>query len=213
MPRLPRIANNGGLNKGPLQTNFNFNIMPNWIKNRVVFDGTKEDVAKIFAFIAGENAAIDFNSIIPSPIGIDKTVSGRCKEVDEKQWMWLLRYGYASWYEWRCDKWGTKWNACEINTEGASDDFIEFETAWSAPHPVIERLAECFPDVKICHFWADEDTAYNCGQREYRNGMLDCEHIPEGGSAEAYELAFFLRPYLEDEYELVDGIYRYKEEK
>lgn len=189
--------------------------MPNHVRNRVVFNGTKEEVAKVFAFIKGENGAIDFNSIIPRPDGIQNTVSGNTLEVADKEWMWRLRYGFPSWYEWRCAKWDTKWNAYEIEIIGddvSGIDTIEFETAWSAPHAVIIRLAKCFPNVEILHKWADEDTAYNCGEREYRNGECDYQNIPEGGSKEAYELAFNLRPYLEDYYELVDGEYRHKEE-
>lgn len=185
--------------------------MPNHVMNRVVFNGTKDEIAKIFAFIKGENGAIDFNSIIPGPVGIDLTQSMHPEHKDA--WMWKLRYGYPSWYEWRLDKWGTKWNAYEINTDGASDNFIEFETAWSAPFPIIDRLSRCFPDVTIAHLWADEDTGNNCGSREYRKGAITFENIPETYSKEAHEIAFDLRPRLRDKYELVDGEYRYKEEE
>lgn len=160
-------------------------------------------------FIKGEDEAFDFNSIIPQPYGIESTVSGNTDEVKEKGWIWELRYGYASWYEWRCNEWGTKWNAYEVEQH---DNIVEFKTAWAAPHPVIERLAEIFPDVEFHHIWADEDTAYNCGEREYANGGVQSEFRPDGGSKEAYELAFEMRPYLEDYYEFVDGEYRYKDE-
>lgn len=187
--------------------------MPNHVRNRVVFNGTKEDVAKVFAFINGENGAIDFNSIIPQPMDLDKPVSGNTQETKDKGWMWRLLYGYPSWYEWRLDKWGTKWNAYEINTEGATDNFIEFDTAWAAPHPVIKRLAECFPDVEMIHTWADENTSYNCGERRYQGGTLVCDCQVDEGSKEAYELAFDLRPYIAEYYEFVDGEYRYKEDE
>lgn len=182
--------------------------MPNHVKNRVVIFGTPAQVKRVFAFIKGEKEAIDFNSIIPQPMGIDKTVSGYSPEVKEQGWIWQLRYGYPSWFEWRCDKWGTKWNAYEV--ELIDDNIVEFETAWSAPFPIIERLAELFSGVTFEHKWADEDTAYNCGTHRYANGERVSEFRPESGSNEAYELAFDLRPYLKDEYELVDGEYRWK---
>lgn len=121
----------------------------------------------------------------------------------------VANYGAPTWYEWSCDNWGTKWNAYEV---GQHDNIVEFQTAWAAPHPVIERLAEVFPDVEFNHKWADEDTAYNCGEREYADGEMKSEYLPDGGSLEAYELAFLMRPYLKDEYEFVDGEYRYKDE-
>ena len=55
---------------------------------------------------------------------------------------------------------------------------ISFQTAWSAPHPVIEKMAEMFPDVQIMHRWADEDIGRNVGEREYRNGETEYENVP-----------------------------------
>lgn len=185
--------------------------MPNHIRNRVEIIAPEEQIKRVFAFIKGEEGAIDFNSIIPQPMGIDKTVSGISREVKEQGWIWQLRYGYPSWFEWRCDNWGTKWNAYEIEYKSGSS-IIEFDTAWSAPHPVIERLAVLFPDVIIEHRWADEDTGCNCGICKYENGERIETYIPDDGSVEAFELAFDLRPYLADEYVLVDGEYRWHED-
>lgn len=185
--------------------------MLNHVKNRVEVIGTPTQVKRVFAFIKGEKEVIDFNSIIPQPMGIDKTISGNTREVKEQGWIWVLRYGYPSWYEWRCDKWGTKWNAYDV--ELIDDNIVEFDTAWAAPFPVIERLAELFPQVTFRHKWADEDTAHNCGIASYVNGERISEYLPEGGSKEAYELAFDLRPNIEEYFELVDGEYRWKEDE
>lgn len=93
----------------------------------------------------------------------------------------LLEYSAATWYDWRIDNWGTKWDAY-----GYMDDFeydgsgnLEFCTAWSAPHKVIEKLSEMFPDIEIEHKWADEDIGYNCGRYTYENGELIGEYFPE----------------------------------
>jgi hypothetical protein len=76
-------------------------------------------------------------------------------------------HGCASWYDFGCERWGTKWNAYSIE---AVEGGIKFETAWSAPHPVIAKLAERFPDEKIEHSWADEDIGSNLGMRVYHFG-------------------------------------------
>lgn len=34
---------------------------------------------------------------------------------------------------------------------------LYFQTAWSAPHPVLEKLTEMFPEIELEHEWADED--------------------------------------------------------
>lgn len=80
-------------------------------------------------------------------------------------------HGVVSWYEFGVEKWGTKWNAYSIvETDGVS---IQFDTAWSAPHPVIEVLVSKFPGVCIEHLWADEDIGHNFGHRRYCNGVTD----------------------------------------
>lgn len=46
-------------------------------------------------------------------------------------------YGFADWYEWRVEKWGTKWNAITDYTEEdveSNEICIDFSTAWSAPY-------------------------------------------------------------------------------
>ena len=59
-------------------------------------------------------------------------------------------YGYDNWYDWRNNNWGTKW---DINTEVHVDDLYDegctliFQTAWSPPEPIIEKLQEMFPDI------------------------------------------------------------------
>lgn len=80
----------------------------------------------------------------------------------------LKAYGFTTWYDWRICNWGTKWNSCDnIKTD---EDCFEFSTAWSAPHPIIEKLARIFPKIRFVHYWADEDIGNNCGEREYING-------------------------------------------
>lgn len=182
--------------------------MPNHVQNRIEIIGTEEQVSRVLAFIKNEPDAIDFNSIIPQPVGINKTVSGHTPETKEKEWMWMMRYGYKSWYEWCVKNWGTKWNAYNINQY---DNIIEFQTAWSPPHPIVERLSILFPEVEFNHKWADEDTGYNCGEYHYSDRELQIKDLPDGGSYEAYLLAFELRPFLKEYYEIVDGEYRYKD--
>ena len=68
-----------------------------------------------------------------------------------KRWYELWkRFGYVSWYTWACDNWGTKWNA--LDSDGPiweSDNAVmyTFDTAWSAPLPVITKLSYQNPDI------------------------------------------------------------------
>ena len=112
-------------------------------------------------------------------------------ELGKKAFENYTKYGAISWYEWSVQNWNCKWNAMNTESERLSEEnaSISFQTAWSAPHPVIEKMAEMFPDVKIMHRWADEDIGRNVGEREYRNGETEFENILCCGK-ESFELAF-----------------------
>ena len=63
-----------------------------------------------------------------------------------------------------------------------------FQTAWAAPHPILEKLSEMFPAVTFEHQWADEDIGQNCGRRCYSGGEQTEEYAPES-EKEAVEFA------------------------
>jgi len=98
----------------------------------------------------------------------------------------LDKYGHKDWYSWSIANWGTKWNAYAISED---DHKIRFDTAWSTPLPIIEKLSELFFDVTIKLQYADEDFGFNCGEIILEGGNIIAENIPEGGSGEAYILA------------------------
>jgi len=101
----------------------------------------------------------------------------------------LILHGATGWYDWCIEHWGTKWNAYE-NTR-IDQDTISFETAWSAPEPVIAQLAKMYPDAEIEHWWADEDTGSNDGYAKYSGGEA-VEFIEyESCSHEAYATYVF----------------------
>lgn len=103
----------------------------------------------------------------------------------------VLEYGYDTWYDWSCAKWNTKWNACHSCME--TSDTLVFDTAWSAPFPVLDKLAElCYKhNVEFTGKWADEDSGCNTGIFEsYCNGdeyWFSYEYM-ENQSNEAYEI-------------------------
>ena len=102
-----------------------------------------------------------------------------------------LTYGSATWYDWCVDHWGCKWNTEEgCLLKDGSENILKFDTAWSAPLPFMETLSKTFPDTKFFHRWADEDIGHNVGEMTLYGGAIVSEEIPEGGSKEAYELAF-----------------------
>ena len=145
--------------------------MPNWIRN-IVIAHTK--TAELLAAFKGTNAhgeeeEVTFNKIVPTPPEVDQ---GDVQFGNEKP---------LNWYDWNCEHWGTKWDACHGEVYSR---FVEFDTAWSTPEPVIKALAKMIDDPVIC-VYADEDIGSNCGAYVcFPNGDVD-EISPETMFAEA----------------------------
>lgn len=135
--------------------------MPNHVTNKIEFHGEQENIKKVLELIKGEDDYIDFEKIIPMPDNIFRGDLGR----EERE-----LYGTNNWYDWSIENWGTKWNAYDCYLE--DDNIIIFNTAWSAPIPVLDALAEiCYENnVWFTSKWADEDMGYNIGISE-----CDCE--------------------------------------
>lgn len=99
-------------------------------------------------------------------------------------------YGYIDWYNWTRDNWGTKWNACDVYI---NDDILEFNTAWSCPLPILDKLAKlCYLyNVEFTGKWADEDMGCNTGVFESycdRDEYWFSYEYMENCSNEAYEI-------------------------
>lgn len=149
--------------------------MPNHVTNRIKITGDPDTVKHILNKIKSDEFGVgtmDFEKIIPMPENIFRGNLG----LRERK-----LYGKNNWYDWSVANWGTKWNAYgfDPNTNYSKEKEIRFLTAWSAPHPVIEKLAEMFPSVKFEHKWADEDIGMNCGRRVYYDGERIEEYYPE----------------------------------
>jgi hypothetical protein len=99
----------------------------------------------------------------------------------------IAKFGADNWYNWQCSNWGTKWNANDVFI---SDNVISFNTAWSAPVPIFVALSEKFPEVEFFIQFADEDFGHNVGEVSLLGGDEIDSNIPDGGSEEAYLLAF-----------------------
>lgn len=117
------------------------------------------------------------------------------------------KYGYTNWYGWSIATWGTKWNAFNQNFE--EPNVLWFDTAWDGVPRLIRKLSEIFPDIEFHYAYADEDLGYNVGRGTVRNGVIDMT-FPDGGSNEAFEIVFFVKPGLDEYFELTDEGYRWK---
>lgn len=74
-----------------------------------------------------------------------------------------IKFPVIDWYEWNIANWGTKWNACrqeiEVTKSGNSAVLeITFDTAWSPPIPVIEKIFELAQhlDLEVEYYFREE---------------------------------------------------------
>ncbi len=113
-------------------------------------------------------------------------ISKRAWNLGKAAYRNLRKFGFATWYKWCTETWGSKWNAMDICK---STNSISFNTAWSRVMPIITQLSRMFPDITITYSWADEDTGCNAGIAKFANGQLIHDEPFEKLSAKAYELA------------------------
>lgn len=149
--------------------------MPNHVTNIITYEGDRKQIAEMIEAIKKDELGIrtvDFNKIIPMPDDIYRGDLGP-KERE--------LYGDKNWYDWCRANWGTKWNAYgyDKDFDYSQTDSLWFQTAWSAPHPILQKLTEMVPEIKFKHQWADEDIGYNCGQHRYFGGERTDEYYPE----------------------------------
>jgi hypothetical protein len=122
--------------------------MPNWCNNSVEI--YHEDPAMIErvrkAFIDGRL----LDEFIPVPQALRDTVSGsmgedKRAEHEAQQAANVEKYGYANWYDFCVNEWGTKW---DIGADGnPAQDFpgglsLGFDSAWAPPIAAYEKLTE-----------------------------------------------------------------------
>lgn len=103
------------------------------------------------------NFVIDCNKVIPMPEGIatshllasheNHERMAKMKHTERTEYDKMLanlnesnreKYGYADWYSWCVDTWGTKWGCYDAQTD---EHGSSFNTAWCPPLPVIKELA------------------------------------------------------------------------
>ena len=139
--------------------------MPNWCRNRVTVysDNTQpiEKIKKIF-----EDKKNIFGQIIKEPdwrrLPNEKGEFPKLKQHFGKDGEVIFEThefpdgkNDDRWYHWNITNWGTKWDACNVEIDYADEQQIEvtFDTAWSPPEPICERLREMFEDVNISWFY------------------------------------------------------------
>jgi len=116
--------------------------MPNHVYNILTVTGDSRLVERLDKAVrSNDEQPFDFNRIVPRPPIVDDTCCGDLDTETESQ------NPNRNWYAWNINHWGTKWNAYDFKQ--AEFGTYEFYTAWDPPFPVVEALAELFPELRI----------------------------------------------------------------
>jgi len=107
----------------------------------------------------------DFNLIIPAPAFIfsgDALSAGSREESTGRNW-----------YKFNSARWGTKWNAYDMQIVEHTESSLVFmfDTAWNIPDPIIKELVSWFPELSFFHEFYDEG-GWFFGDRKYQAGEL-----------------------------------------
>jgi hypothetical protein len=173
--------------------------MPNWCDNNLRI--THEDPAMITKLVDAWNADKFFGTIYPEPdyktTPVPHTfpqIKAEYAKTEEEKALAIANEPTIredSWWDWRVQNWGTKW---EINTEDhekpqvnsdGTSLFVYFNSAWSPPTGVYEKLIEQGYGVEAYYF---EGGCAFCGMFT-TDGGDECYSIDYPEDAKAVEMA------------------------
>ena len=140
--------------------------MPNWCYNRITIFGNEESEAKLKEIEETFRKAEPFNEIFPIPDfknipykgELPKTIEHKNPNTGEVSFVTSEFPDGTNddrWYHWCIDNWGTKWDACDKSVEYEDDEILAltFNTAWSPPEGIIEKLREKYPELSFQCFY------------------------------------------------------------
>ena len=173
--------------------------MPNWCANSLKLVAKTEQQRNDLKFIR-ENYTKEwfglFNYFVPCPEELRNSKKGFPADPNEESN--TEKYGYATWYEFNIENWGTKWDACEITIEDFDDDTLTltFDTAWSPPEQFYFALHD--------NEWVFTASFVECGCDfigYFKDGKCESENFNDGS------LDFDSDTFYEDETARVESYF------
>ena len=179
--------------------------MPNWCWNTLEVQGAEKDMKEFYnMFKSNTKETFDFEWFAPMPtIFRDIKVGGvtidgvqhtswiehddgtKTGITDQQKQLMIDEYGADNWYDWSLENWGCKWNCSNVYVNEVNDNLFccTFDTPWSPPYELFDKIHEMFPYLEINIEWHEEGgEAGDANWDEHfgfvsRKGMT--EHITE----------------------------------
>jgi len=163
--------------------------MPNWNQNTATF--RHADPAQVDRLVDGFVNDRLFGEFFPTPKELSETVeigehyNERVAALEAAN---LEKFGYAGWYDWNIDAWGTKWDVGEEMDSVARIDErtvrLSYDTAWGPPIAFYEKMSEA--GWEITAYYLEEGMGFvgkytsEEGDENFNfDGSEDLEDIPE----------------------------------
>ena len=186
--------------------------MPNWCNNWVEL--THEDPEMIKkAFTGLENGEL-LQTLVPCPQELRDTVSGflgdgdEQKKLEEQSARNVEKYGFANWYDWCVNNWGTKWDVGEQGNNDIHPNGLlltaGFDSAWSPPVEAYNKLQELGFKVRAMYY--EPGMAF---AGIYEDGDDDCYNLE---SMDSFQVSQAIPSELSDMFGIVESMQEYEAE-
>ena len=179
--------------------------MPNWCSNTVRL--THEDPAMIIRARDALTNGKFFNEFVPVPKQLAETAAS--SQTDEEVTKANIeKYGYASWYDFCVNEWGTKWDteAHSVDTYDEHPNTLDavFDTAWAPPIQFYEKLERMGFQVEAKYYESGM-----CFAGMYENGSDDYYEL---GTMSAEDVECTIPEELDAEFGISDSMYQYEQD-
>jgi hypothetical protein len=162
--------------------------------------------------VAALAAGTFLQEFIPCPLELTDTVAGSFgdtaeqKKLEEQTAANVAKHGYANWYDYCVNEWGTKWdiNSDNVEIEDANTVTAGFDSAWSPPIAAYEKLMELGFEVEAFYY---EPGMQFVGK--WLNGVDECIAY---GAATADTVRDYIGEELDDYFGISEEMAQYDEE-
>ena len=165
--------------------------MPNWTYSTIAIRGKKSDLLRLRKQAKGKDedghgeTAFTFENFLPCPKELDEWNDGAkvYKSEEDKTEAYkkheadlIERFGYSCAYDFHCEVWGTKWDACDVSDDGLTKQgkvwvlHYTWNTAWSPAEPVLIEVSKQYPGVTITASFYEEGGLFNPYSATFANG-------------------------------------------
>jgi hypothetical protein len=185
--------------------------MPNWCNNYLVLEHDDPEMITRARKAFNEGKLLEEFCPVPASLHI---VAGSVGDPDEQKKLEedtarnLEVHGYANWYDYCVNEWGTKWDVgadgCASDADGTNSIEMNFDSAWAPPIAAMEKFQDLGFKVKLIY---------------WESGMCFCGLFDENGDdyldysdMSAAEVAESINPEIDECMCIVENLETWEED-